>query len=247
MAPPKTFVIGDIHGCIDELNYLLDAIAPTSDDTVCFLGDYIDRGPSPKAVIDRLIRLQTEGPTCVFLKGNHEDMLLAYLVSTGTKHTPFLFGDDTTIEDFGLPRDSPQAAIQCFPRDHFEFLLNLRDTWYFKDFLCVHAGVRPDRSLKDQHFSDYYWIRDGFIKHPHPFPYTVIFGHTVQQEVFLHLPYKIGLDTGVAYGNKLSCLELREKDLFQIDRWEKEVTRRSLVEEFTQSQPPPNECRSLHR
>jgi serine/threonine protein phosphatase 1 len=79
MSTARTFVVGDIHGCVDELNCLLDAIAPAADDTCCFLGDYIDRGPASREVVARLIRLRREGPRCVFLKGNHEDMFLAFL------------------------------------------------------------------------------------------------------------------------------------------------------------------------
>ncbi len=244
----RTFVIGDIHGCVDELNYLLDAIAPTTDDTVCFLGDYIDRGPSPKAVIDRLLRLQTEGPTCVFLKGNHEDMLLDFMGYPGNRGVFYLAGGgDETLEDYGVTVQSPQKTVQELPPDHLEFFLNLQDFWYWEDFLCIHAGVRPTRPLDKQAPFDWYWIRKDFILHPHPFPYTVVFGHTVQRDVLLQLPYKIGLDTGVAGGGMLSCLELKEKDLFQIRRREKEVIRHNLAEAFTQSQPAPAECRSLHR
>ena len=83
MSAARTFVIGDIHGCVDELDRLLDALAPAAGDTVVFLGDYIDRGPASKAVIDRLLRLRREGPRCVFLKGNHEDMFLGFLGERG--------------------------------------------------------------------------------------------------------------------------------------------------------------------
>ncbi len=234
MTPPRTFVIGDIHGCVTELYYLLDAIAPTSDDTVCFLGDYIDRGPSPKAVIDRLIQLQTEGPTCVFLKGNHEDRFLSYLGFPGNYGDVFLRGGgDRTVQDYGIAHHTPKTAASYLPEAHLQFFLNLRDAWCVDNFLCVHAGVRPSRSLHDQWSYDLFSIRKDFYPYPHPFPYTVLFGHTARQEVFLDFPYKIGLDTGVVYGNKLSCLELHEKSLLQIKYGQRQISHRNLQEVFT--------------
>ena len=84
------------------------------------------------------------------------------------------------------------------------------------DTLCVHAGVNPLRSLEEQDEEDLFWIRQEFITPPHSLPYTVMFGHTPQREVFLDLPYKVGLDTGLVYGGKLSCLEVTEKKLLQV-------------------------------
>src|ERR1043166_9018992 len=102
MTPARTFVIGDIHGCVDELNWLLDALSPTEADAIVFLGDYIDRGPASKAVIDRLLRLRREGPGCVFLKGNHEDMFLAFLGLQGHYGEAFLLnGGETTLQSYG--------------------------------------------------------------------------------------------------------------------------------------------------
>ena len=85
-------------------------------------------------------------------------------------------------------------------------------------FLCVHAGMDPQKSLMDQSNGDLFWIRNKFIYSSHSFPYTVLFGHTPQRAVLFDLPYKVGLDTGLVYGNKLTCLELDEKVLLQISR-----------------------------
>ncbi len=73
-----------------------------------------------------------------------------------------------------------------------------------------------------------FWIRDEFILNRHDLPYTVLFGHTPQEKVLFHLPYKIGLDTGLVYGNLLSCLELRDRTLFQIARGKKQVVHKSV-------------------
>jgi serine/threonine protein phosphatase 1 len=82
----------------------------------------------------------------------------------------------------------------------------------------VHAGVNPIKPLQRQNAEELLWIRQEFIHNLHPFPYTVIFGHTPQREVLFHLPYKIGIDTGLVYGGKLSCLEVVEKELFQVSK-----------------------------
>ena len=103
-GPPKssrTFVVGDLHGCVEELDRLLQELAPGDADTVVFLGDYIDRGPSPRDVVERVLRLQREGPSCVFLKGNHEDMFLAFLGYDGRYGEAFLYnGGDATLREW---------------------------------------------------------------------------------------------------------------------------------------------------
>lgn len=233
MGTPRTYVVGDVHGCVDELNRLLDAIAPGIDDTICFLGDYVDRGPSPKGVIARLLQLQREGPRCIFLKGNHEDMFLAYLGYPGHYGDAFLSnGGETTLASYRIQGACGRAAAECLPNGHLDFLLRLEVQARLGDYLCVHAGIRPTRALTEQSEEDLFWIREDFILSEHPFPVTVLFGHTPQREVLLHLPFKIGLDTGLVYWNKLSCLELGEGRLLQIRRGEREVRSTSLAREL---------------
>jgi serine/threonine protein phosphatase 1 len=236
MKAPRTFVVGDVHGCVDEVDRLLDALAPGSNDTVVFLGDYIDRGPASKAVIDRLLRLRREGPHCVFLKGNHEDMFLAFLGRRGLYGDAFLFnGGEATLRSYGLETRTGQSVAELLPSDHLEFLLSLEMHYQHEQFYCVHAGLNPRRSLREQEVEDILWIRDEFFSHPHPFSFTVLFGHTPQREVLLDLPYKVGLDTGLVYWNQLSCLELGEKRLYQIRRGERSVLSRSLGVQFARA------------
>jgi serine/threonine protein phosphatase 1 len=111
--------------------------------------------------------------------------------------------------------------------------LSLHTSVAFGRFLCVHAGVHPGRPLDRQDEEDLLWIRDEFIRAAHPFPYTVLYGHTPQRDVRLHLPYSVGLDTGLVYNNRLSCLELRRRELWQIARGARSVARRSLAAEFS--------------
>ncbi|MFN8628243.1 MAG: metallophosphoesterase family protein [Candidatus Binatia bacterium] len=233
MSAARTFAIGDIHGCVDEVERLLECIAPTPADRVVFLGDYVDRGPSSKAVIDRLLRLRREGPRCVFLKGNHEDMFLAFLGDAGRYPDAFLLnGGEATLRSYGLERCAGPEVARKLPADHLQFLRSLQLYHSHGDFLCVHGGLSPLRRLDEQLGEDLLWIREEFIASRHPFPFTVLFGHTPSREVFIDLPYKLGLDTGLVYWNKLSCLELEEKELYQIRRGERTVQRRSLRQEF---------------
>ncbi|MFQ5666703.1 MAG: metallophosphoesterase family protein [Candidatus Binatia bacterium] len=232
MSRTRTFVVGDVHGCADELNRLLDALAPTAADTLVFLGDYIDRGPAPKEVIARLLRLQREGPQCVFLRGNHEDMFLGFLDRGGLYGDAFLCnGGEATLRSYGLAGEPPHVVAAALPPAHLEFLLSCQLRSTHGRFLCVHAGLAPTRPLEQQSTEDMLWIREAFIAHPHPFPFTVLFGHTPQREVLVDLPYKIGLDTGVVYWNKLSCLQLEEQQLFQIRRGERQVVIRPLPDD----------------
>lgn len=233
MSGGRTFVIGDVHGCIDEVDRLLDALEPAAGDTVCFLGDYIDRGPSARGVIDRLVRLRQEGPRCVFLKGNHEDMFLAFMGQPGRYGDAFLWnGGGATLASYGLSGLPGAVVAERLPPSHRDFLSTLQTQVRFGRFLSVHAGVRPTRPLDAQVEEDLLWIREEFIATTHSFPYTVLFGHTPQREVRLHLPFKVGLDTGLVYGNRLSCLELSQRELWQIARGAHAVERHSLAAEF---------------
>src|SRR5215213_9957860 len=121
-----SFVIGDIHGCCDELRYLIDALPIGPDDEVIFLGDYIDRGPDSRAVISFLIELKDRlrENRLVFLKGNHEDMLLSYLELSGQHGKMFLLnGGNATVESYGIAAEnsSPDQLSAAMPPEHLAF------------------------------------------------------------------------------------------------------------------------------
>ena len=215
----RLFAIGDIHGCHEELEVLLDAIAAVAGDKIVFVGDYVDRGPGSRGVVDRLLSLAAQPDLeCVFLKGNHEDMLLSYLGEDGSHGDVFLRnGGRATLTSYGLDIGrSAEDLLAGMPAEHMAFFRSLRLHEVDPPFLFVHAGISPLRSLADQVPDDLLWIREEFIRNRHRLPYTVVFGHTPNREVLWHLPFKIGLDTGCVYGNKLSCLELREGALVQV-------------------------------
>ncbi len=227
-ATGRLLAVGDIHGCLDELSVLLDAIQPTSADKIVFLGDYVDRGPSPRGVIDLLIALR-DSRRCqtVFLRGNHEDMFLDFIGERGRHGEAFLFnGGRITLASYGLPTvlAGDEVRVQL-PEPHLEFLRGLELRHLDEPFLFVHAGVSPIRPFAEQNEEDLLWIRDEFIRNRHPFSQTIVFGHTPQREVLWHLPFKIGLDTGCVYGNKLSCLDFTSGTLLQVERDSHRVNR----------------------
>jgi len=225
----RCYVIGDIHGCLDELRYLVEGLPLESGDRLVFLGDYVDRGPNSKGVLTYILQLQKRDDLeLICLKGNHEDMFLAYLGLPGRHGDMFLYnGGYATLISYGV--NSKQSSLDeitsQISSDHIDFLKNLRMYFVMGRFICVHAGINPSKPLVKQNDTDLLWIRDEFINNPHRLPYTVIFGHTPRNAVLFDLPYKIGLDTGLVYGNKLSCLEIVDKVLYQIGRGQKDIQR----------------------
>lgn len=241
------YVIGDIHGCAAEFICLVESLPLEPRDLVVFLGDYVDRGPDSKGVISYLTEWRRRAPQrLVFLKGNHEDMFLSYLGLPGRYGEMFLFnGGGATLASYGVPSlyEPPEAMRARIPRSHLDFLQDLAIQYVLEPFLCVHGGIHPAKSLEEQSEEEILWIRDEFILSRHRLPYTVLFGHTPQREVLFDLPYKVGLDTGLVYGNKLSCLEVDEKVLFQIGRGQRRITRTRVKErweQFPHAPAPPN-------
>ena len=226
----RLFAIGDIHACPDELDALLKAIDPAQEDTVIFVGDYVDRGPSARDVIDCLIDFKNAGSAkTVFLKGNHEDMMLDFMGLGGHYGEAFLFnGGLSTFASYGIAEAQFDEAIEHLPELHLEFLRNLETSYVAQGYLFVHAGVQPLRALEDQDPEDLLWIRQEFIFNRHRLEQTVIFGHTPMRDVMLDLPYKIGVDTGLVYGGKLSAIELTERKCYQVARGSKRTTLRRL-------------------
>jgi serine/threonine protein phosphatase 1 len=227
------YVIGDIHGCAEELRRLIDALPLRGGDSVVFLGDYIDRGPDSAAVVAYLISLreQLDGIEWVFLKGNHEDMFLSYLGLDGQHGNMFLInGGKATLASYGVAPDQflPAQAFKAMPVAHVRFYEALEKYHQMDSFFCVHAGIHPQKPLTEQTDEEFFWIRNAFIYSSHGLPYTVLFGHTPQSTVLYDLPYKVGLDTGLVYGNMLTCLDVDEKVLYQIYRGKKSINRTSV-------------------
>jgi len=222
----RLFAVGDIHGCVAELDVLLAGLPAGEDDELVFLGDYLDRGPASAEVVDRLCSLAaTARRPPIFLRGNHEDMCLAFLGRGGRHGDAFLAnGGMQTAQSYGVAGPvTPSSLDSAIPARHLAFLEATRRHHAHGSFLCVHAGIRPGVALADQQERDLFWIRSDFIAAPHGLGCTVVFGHTPVHEVIVDLPYKIGIDTGCVYGGYLTAIELPSGRLFQVRRGSGEV------------------------
>lgn len=184
----RLIAIGDIHGEIEKLNSLIDRLDLQKQDKVIFLGDYIDRGLNSKAVIERILDLSKK-IECVFLKGNHEDMLLKTKITQSQDDIEhwLLSGGISTYDNYG---DYPAIF-----NTHGKFLDSLKLYHIEQNYMFVHAGINPKKELSEQTKDDLLWIREEFLDNSHNLPYKIIFGHTPFIEPLI-LNDKIGIDTG---------------------------------------------------
>ena len=218
-AEHRLFAIGDIHGCVDGLGTMLKAIAAGAGDRVVFVGDYIDRGPASCEVVELLLGYRNGPAEIICLKGNHEDMLLNFLGLPGRYGDAFIFnGGSQTLASYGCTEAEPEELRGALPQSHLSFFSGLRDSYRSDPFLFVHAGIQPGRPLGEQTVEDMLWIRQEFVLNEHQLGLTVVFGHTPMRTVMVDPPFKLGIDTGLVYGGKLSCIELTEGVLYQVSR-----------------------------
>lgn len=207
----RTYAIGDIHGMIHKLERLLDTIQPTKDDVLIFMGDYIDRGPDSKAVVNRVLGLIADGYGVRPLKGNHEEMMLDYLAGREDGAMWFYNGGRATLRSYRTTGDRV-----VFPIEHFNFLNNLLLFHETESHFFVHAGVLPNRSLDNPDKDACLWIREPFLSSSHDWGKKIVFGHTPQRDGPLIHPNKIGIDTGAVFGGTLTCLCLPEETFVSV-------------------------------
>lgn len=188
MKEKRLIAIGDIHGEINKLNSLLENLNLVKSDTIVFLGDYIDRGKNSKDVIERLIDL-SEKVNCIFLKGNHEQMVLKMLKTKSETDISYwlMNGGNETLNSYG--------DLIGMMMLHGKFLKNLKPYYLTEKYLFVHAGINPNKSLEEQNENDLLWVRDDFIDKKHNLKQKIIFGHTAFYEPYIDED-KIGIDTG---------------------------------------------------
>lgn len=217
----RLYVIGDIHGRLDLLDRIIDAIRRDvdkhgSDAMTVTLGDYIDRGPASRGVLDRLAGNPFPTPY-VALKGNHEALLEAFLTDPEVgKHWRTLGGPET-LHSYGVPvsgiivgRNYAAAADKlraALPKEHTNFLQSMKTSLsHGKYFLC-HAGVRPGVPLEHQLEEDLLWIRGEFLNSKMDFGKIVVHGHTPTLEPEV-LANRINIDTGAFATGRLTCAVL---------------------------------------
>lgn len=222
----RVYAIGDIHGCDDMLADVHARIAvdlarrPVAEHRVVHIGDYVDRGPDSAGVIARLVRYAADQPGAVFLKGNHDERLLAFLAdpSVGDMYLSDNIGGRQTLKSYGVKsnhfglvaRGFPilaQELAERMPPEHLAFLRGLSSTVRFGGFLFVHAGIRPGIPLEKQDPEDLIWIRDEFLNDGRDHGFVVVHGHTIAKMPEV-MPNRINIDTGAVFGGPLTCLVL---------------------------------------
>lgn len=215
------YAVGDIHGCDRLLERLLarirdDAEKREPEDTplIVFLGDYVDRGPGSRQVIDRLMRGEPDFRT-VCLLGNHEalmmdcldtddeDVWLNWLVNGGVD----------TLQSFNTafnPKSFDPAGLRDkLGNARIDWLKALKPYHVEGAHLFVHAGVAPGKPLEEQHLKDLIWIRNRFLDSDLDHGYRVIHGHTPTDEPEVR-PNRINVDTGAVYGGDLTAVILSD-------------------------------------
>ena len=207
----RLLAIGDIHGCDVALATLLSALSPSSDDTVVLLGDIVDRGPGSRQVVEQILALR-ESTNVVFIRGNHEEMMVEALVQGRGLDAWLHFGGAATLFSYdGDPRS--------VPREHLEFLQSSVDFRETERELFIHANLKPGVPLERQ---DAQWLRWTHLtggEAPHPSGKRVICGHTPQKSGSpLCLPGWVCIDT-YAYGSGwLTGLDVGSNEIVQANQ-----------------------------
>jgi serine/threonine protein phosphatase 1 len=217
----RIYAIGDIHGRLDLLDLLLGQIAndnakrAPAKTRYVFLGDLADRGIESKGVIERLMWMRDHRPGCVFLAGNHEELLIR--VWEGDRPLAATFhraGGRETLMSYGVSAEDydswdlgqvTEATSRLVPRAHIDFLKSFTDWHRSGDYLFVHAGIRPGIDIEDQDVTDLRWIRGDFVRSDVDHGMLVIHGHTITKDID-ERPNRIGIDTGAYESGKLSAI-----------------------------------------
>jgi serine/threonine protein phosphatase 1 len=222
--PDRIYAIGDIHGRSDLLDRMATEIIgdlearPVGAALTVTLGDYVDRGPDSRGVLERLVR--NPFPTSlVTLKGNHESLFATFLDDPSVAGHWRRLGGLETLYSYGVPlesvmmgknyEDAATALRAALPPTHLEFLKSL-PTWIsVGNYFMCHAGVRPGIPLERQAEQDLLWIRDEFLLSRADFGKIVVHGHTPAEAPEV-LPNRINVDTGAFMTGRLTCAILEK-------------------------------------
>ena len=223
----RLIAIGDIHGMAAMLEQLIVQIAPTAADQLVFMGDYVDRGPHCREAIEFLLKLKMNFPGTVFLRGNHDQMLLDALVEMGTiqgerlRDISPLFkqhGPASDLEKFlSIGHDTIASYnatnLADIPLPHIEFLQQTQLYWQHKPYVFAHAGLTPNINPSEQDPYILLWERnspagkDGEIH---------IVGHQPTQGEPKFEPGRINVDTGAVYGHTLTACDVFTNHIWQV-------------------------------
>jgi serine/threonine protein phosphatase 1 len=216
----RLYAIGDVHGRLDLLEAMHERIAddlqkrPAADFRIIHLGDYTDRGPDSKGVLNFLVVICGKDARNITLMGNHDEGLLRFLA---TAERDGLFagnGGEATARSYGVEIDfssdegaraGRDALVEAMPEAHIAFLSSLPRSIAFGDFFFCHAGIRPGVPLDRQDPWDLAWIRWEFLDHRGLFEKVVVHGHTPVPRPEI-LPNRVDVDTGAFKTGRLTAL-----------------------------------------
>jgi serine/threonine protein phosphatase 1 len=220
----RIYAVGDIHGRFDLLQEMASEIRrdlrdePRPERVVeIFLGDYVDRGPQSRAVIEWMMEAPPLTDERICLLGNHEDILLGALDDTDAMANWLYNGGGETLLSYGVTVrgfggksalvELQQGFRAALPGSHLEFLASLRRKVAVAPYLFVHAGIRPGLPIEKQDPEDLIWIREPFLHSAEDFGCIVVHGHTpaMHPEVRSN---RINIDTGAVFTGRLTCLVL---------------------------------------
>ena len=218
-ADTRIYAVGDIHGRADLLSEIIARVdddirrRPVAHTVEVYLGDYVDRGPHSKTVIDLLtVRLVSNSAVC--LRGNHEAVMEGFLQDPAILEYWLPLGGMQTLASYGIELHENETALNlhrrfldAFPRAHELFMQCLRNQFSCGDFLFVHAGIRPGVALDDQDPNDLIWIRDEFLDDTRSHKRFIVHGHTpVPHPEIRH--NRINIDTAAWRTGALTCVAI---------------------------------------
>ena len=223
MRDTVVYAIGDVHGCFDELRaleqkILLDALQFRGRKIIIMLGDYIDRGPQSRRVIEHLMAPPPKGFLRVCLAGNHEVAMLNYLdgylsrepwLAVGGRETLYSYGIDPThlANLYASGEEVDERIRETIPAGHVGFLRALPVMVCSDEFVFVHAGIRPGIALEEQDEADLLNIRSDFLAAAHRLDHWVVHGHTIVDVPTLD-GRRLGIDTGAFQTGRLTALRI---------------------------------------
>ncbi|MCW5771168.1 MAG: serine/threonine protein phosphatase [Rhodospirillaceae bacterium] len=232
----RVYAVGDVHGRIDllralEAQIVADAAsrAERCRNLLVYLGDYVDRGPNSKRVVDTLVDRPLPGFERFHLMGNHEAFLIEFLNDLEAGPGWFFNGGLATLASYGVKigkndelsyetlRRVQEEFRRKLPQSHLDFYTNLDFSRVEGDFFFVHAGIRPGVPLDNQTDEDMLWIREEFLGCDDDFGKVVVHGHTISWEPEVKCN-RIGIDTGAFASGVLTALVLegREQDFLAV-------------------------------
>lgn len=216
--PRRTFVFGDIHGCLAAFDHILEFVSPDAQDLVITLGDHVDRGPDSRGVIERLLELPAR-TQLIALRGNHEVMMTCAAELPEYFREWLRVGGREALRSYA-PADRP-GQIEDVPATHWQFMEESCRRWHETEtHIFAHAGVNPHLPMAEQDDYCLYWKKlDPADCEPHASGKIVVCGHTPQMNGLpLDLGHTICLDTGVYRTGWLTCLDLSSGEVVQANQ-----------------------------